>query len=191
MIRSTLFLFAAAMIGLPGCVSEGGGGTSYVTDIIRPTGQASNTVAVQHCELVNGPVGCNNERYNAIQSYIGQLESYPESPPNTVAQMEAISEGFDIIAAAEKGKAYQPPGGRPFTPVDGKTTAPLQSVPADVLGGGCEYQGRDYGPGESVYSPIDSDSLFVFGERFSDLAGRSGPWQQCQCSSSSGHWGCV
>ncbi|WP_124088185.1 hypothetical protein [Pseudogemmobacter humi] len=58
-------------------------------------------------------------------------------------------------------------------------------------GGGCEYRGRNYGPGESVYSPIDSDSLLVFGQRFEELAGVSKKWQQCQCSSSSGHWGCV
>lgn len=61
-------------------------------------------------------------------------------------------------------------------------------------GGGCVWKGRNYGPGESIYhtnGPIHSSDLYIHGQSFQSLSGRSGPWQQCQCSSSSGQWGCV
>lgn len=60
--------------------------------------------------------------------------------------------------------------------------------------GGCVWKGRNYGPGESIYhssGPIMSSDLSVYGDSFDSLTGKSGPWQQCQCSSSSGKWGCV
>jgi hypothetical protein len=66
-----------------------------------------------------------------------------------------------------------------------------QSTPAASSGGGCEYQGRNYSQGESIYYPIDSSSLFVFGQSFNELAGKSSVWQQCDCSPNTGHWFCV
>lgn len=68
---------------------------------------------------------------------------------------------------------------------------PAQSIPDSGSGGGCEYQGQNYSPGDEIYAPIDSSSLFVFGKRFDSLAGKSGPWQMCECQVSRGHWGCV
>ncbi|VDC32933.1 hypothetical protein [Pseudogemmobacter humi] len=162
---------------------------------VRPKGQASNTTAVKHCELVNGPVGCNDMRYQAAADYAKALElDYEDTPSRNLSIMEAMLEQTDILIAKSEGRAYDPPGGRPFRAYEDIVLTPVTpqgSSSSGGSGGGCVYQGREYGPGESVYSPINSDSLFVFGKRFSDLAGSSGPWQQCQCSSSSGHWGCV
>lgn len=62
---------------------------------------------------------------------------------------------------------------------------------APQSGGGCEYKGRNYSQGESIYYPIDSSSLFVFGQSFNELAGKSSAWQQCDCSPNTGHWFCV
>lgn len=61
--------------------------------------------------------------------------------------------------------------------------------------GGCVWKGRSYGPGQFIYASsvgrIVSSDLTIYGESFETLSGASGPWQQCQCSSSSGKWGCV
>lgn len=76
--------------------------------------------------------------------------------------------------------------------IDGGEEATAQSSGEE--GGGCVWKGRSYGPGESIYhadGPIRSSDLTVHGDTFEQLSGRSGPWQQCQCSSSSGTWGCV
>ncbi len=71
---------------------------------------------------------------------------------------------------------------------------PLKSS-APQPGGGCEWKGRNYSPGDSIHYQSDgqilSSDLFVFGENFGNLSGKSGPWQLCECSTSSGHWGCV
>ena len=69
--------------------------------------------------------------------------------------------------------------------------APDQSIPDSGSGGGCEYQGQNYSPGDEIYAPINSSSLLVFGKTFDSLAGKSGPWQMCECQVSRGHWGCV
>lgn len=69
-----------------------------------------------------------------------------------------------------------------------------QSSGGESSSGGCVWKGRSYGPGESIYhtqGTIRSSDLTIYGESFETLSGRSGPWQQCQCSSSSGKWGCV
>lgn len=71
---------------------------------------------------------------------------------------------------------------------------PTYSSPTPGSGGGCEWKGRNYSPGQSIYhteGPIYSSDLFIFGENFETRSGKSGPWQQCECSTSSGHWGCV
>jgi len=71
---------------------------------------------------------------------------------------------------------------------------PVQSTPVSS-GGGCEWKGRNYSPGDSIHYQSDgqilSSDLFVFGKNFGNLSGKSGPWQLCECSTSSGHWGCV
>lgn len=36
-----------------------------------------------------------------------------------------------------------------------------------------------------------SSDLKVFGQDFGALSGKPGPWQGCDCGSSSGKWGCI
>lgn len=165
------------------------------------------------CELKNGPTGCIE-----IDSLPGEGQDTEEgSAADAAAQATAaqrqreqeqnaaicryknlswadldryhelyLTSEYDALAfcaQAEDDTANAPrPGSEPV--VEG------YSEPA-AAGGGCEYQGVNYGPGDFINAPIDSSSLRVFGELFDNLAGKSGPWQQCQCSSSSGHWGCV
>jgi hypothetical protein len=78
--------------------------------------------------------------------------------------------------------------------IEGGGQSTAQSSDSDSDSGGCVWKGRSYGPGESIYhtdGEIRSSDLTIHGDSFETLSGRSGPWQQCQCSSSSGTWGCV
>lgn len=59
---------------------------------------------------------------------------------------------------------------------------------------GCVWKGRAYPVGSSIYHTqgrILSSDLRVNGQDFGALSGRAGPWQWCECQSSSRKWGCV
>jgi hypothetical protein len=59
---------------------------------------------------------------------------------------------------------------------------------------GCVWKGRAYAVGASIYHTegrIMSSDLRINGQDFGSLSGRAGPWQQCECSTSSRRWGCV
>lgn len=77
---------------------------------------------------------------------------------------------------------------------EAEASADAEPSPDEATGEGCVWKGRAYSQGQSIYytqGPIYSRDLLINGQSFEALSGEPGPWQQCQCSSSSGHWGCV
>lgn len=78
----------------------------------------------------------------------------------------------------------------------GQAAAPVpqSSRPTAQKGGGCEWRGSSYAPGDTIYpteGPILSQDLFINGQSFDQFTGKPGPWQMCECQVSVGHWGCV
>jgi len=159
-----------------------------------------------NCELKNGPTGCVMSNGQPDRAGRGQADSSAKKAGSdqTANAASPSRETFQPWMCKQGPQAMLPVWGSLLTGNLGKFQAYCREIEGDAdsetaassegSGGGCEWNGRDYGPGDSIYyteGPIMSRDLKVFGQSFESLSGKSGPWQQCQCSSTSGHWGCV
>lgn len=161
-----------------------------------------------NCELKNGPTGCvmsngQPDRSGRNQPVSGARNAGSNQPAQLASTAQPSRETFQPWMCKQGPQAMLPVWGSLLTGNLGKFQAYCREIEGEDNSNtaassegnaGCEWKGRDYGPGDSIYhteGPIMSSDLTVFGQSFESITGKSGPWQQCQCSSSSGHWGCV
>lgn len=137
-------------------------------------GMQSNLRETPNARATNfNPADCQRNGINAVGMVNMLLLS---------GQLKAFQ---DFCIALENQQAREATSG---------SAVPVQSTPANSTGGGCEWKGRNYAPGDSIYhteGPIYSSDLFINGQNFGNLSGKPGPWQMCECQVSVGHWGCV
>ena len=171
---SRLMVLAVLMIGLTACNST----RRDVEEIgnLQTSGSTASpgTETNMNCELKNGVAGCT--------SLVAE-----NNQPTRQAR----------IPLSEIPVGNQPPvmGPEPAPVVQAFNQTP-RSTSVDLSAEGCVWQNRAYSAGESIYhtdGPLIASEIFIRGQTFSQLAGVSPDqrYQQCQCSSSSGHWGCV
>jgi len=157
-------------------------------------------------ELVNGGKGTAAKNLRDLDKTLKEVEKEPPKQPPKKSFASLPDGGFKphmCKSIAEGGSGFFSFYGSLATGQLGKLTAYCRSLESRQQStassggeqGGCVWKGRSYGPGQSIYASqvgrIVSSDLTIYGESFQTLSGASGPWQQCQCSSSSGKWGCV
>lgn len=132
-----------------------------------------------NCELKNGPTGC-------VEMAV----------PARTAEEERAEQRRQVAAMMPETPRQPPPAEPPAASVP-EPAAPQTTVAEaqDLSRHGCVWKGRVYQPGDSIRWQSDGEilasDLLVYGDTFESLSGMSGPVQGCDCSSSSGHWGCV
>lgn len=154
----------AVGLALSGCPGPGGPGSGA-----GPSGQMRTLFGGPNCELKN-PSGSGT-----------------------------CDDGSTLIGRAD-GLSGQDNDASSYSPVSAQadelpTSNDVSEATSGSRTGGCVWKNRSYQPGDKIRSMTDgtilSEDLFINGENFGDLSGQSGPWQGCDCSSSSGKWGCV
>lgn len=154
-------------------------------DDLSPDQTAESPVATSdstlNCELKNGPTGCVG-----VVSPAPALTREEEKAEQRRQLAEMMPEAPRPAAPAEPPAASFPEPAAPQTTI---------AAAEDFSRHGCVWQGRIYQPGDSIraqsHGEILASELMIYGDSFESLSGVSGPVQGCDCSSSSGHWGCV
>lgn len=203
--KTALIATAFATLALVAACGQGGrqlaGNVAgrYATAGIAGSGLAGS-------ELVNGGKDTAAKNLKDLNKTLREVEK-PAPPSPKRASFADLGGGFKphmCKSMAEGGSGFFSFYGSLATGQLGKLTAYCRNLESREQStarssgdeqGGCVWKGRPYGPGQSIYASsvgrIMSSDLTIYGESFETLSGVSGPWQQCQCSSSSGKWGCV
>lgn len=107
-------------------------------------------------------------------------------------------DGSTLLGRAEEPQPVDDTAEPASAPASESLPSPQEEAPSGSSGtttGGCVWQGRQYRPGDKIRSSVDgtivSSELEINGQSFETLSGQSGPWQGCDCLTSSQHWGCV
>ncbi len=203
---AVLGIFVAAMAVLVAC---GQGGRQLAGNLASRTVTATNAgSSLAGSELVNGnsPTKHIDDLSKTIEE-VSEAEKSPPPKPRLISSSGGSGSKFNpsmCKSIAEGGTGFFAFYGSLATGNLGKLgdycrsldNQRAQSTPvqSSEQGNGCVWKGQSYGPGESIFhtdGQILSSDLTVYGENFGSLSGKSGPWQQCQCGTSSGKWGCV
>lgn len=200
-------LIGAAFAALAVVAACGQGGRQLATNVAgryATAGIAGSGLAGS--ELVNGGEGTAAKNLRDLDKTLNDVEKAPPKQPPKASFADLGGGGFKphmCKSIAEGGSGFFSFYGSLATFQLGKLMAYCRNLESREQStassggeqGGCVWKGRSYGPGQSIYASqvgrIVSSDLTIYGESFEALSGASGPWQQCQCSSSSGKWGCV
>ena len=198
-------------LGLTGCPPKPTNDTPSSSEVVPMartfTGNKLN------CELKNGPTGCVDEAELVAKAKAEREAQARVKDPNAsevdvskpAAKVEfnpgmckAIADGgtgfFAFYGTLLTGRLSEL--NKYCTELAADLNSPSDFPNTTQAGGfaGCVWKGRAYTPGESIFyseGRILSKDLSINGQSFEALSGKSGPWQQCECSTSSKHWGCV
>lgn len=202
-MRNTIILGMAAF-ALAGCPDPNA--STVAAPKARTAAAASG--GSESCELKNpeGTGTCEDGRNGTSTDATAATPETAAGPDFTgfspeqcrdEAGAHRVGEAWGLILSGRLGdlRAYCDaidPSGAAGQPA-GTGASPSDSG-GDVLGGGCVWKGQEYGPGQSIRytdGQIMSSDLSVFGQDFYELTGKEGPWQGCDCGSSSGTWQCI
>ncbi len=194
-----------ALVSLAMLSACGQGGRQLAGNVAGRVVTATNAgTGLAGSELVNG--NSPTQDMNDLKRTVDELDTPPPPPPKRYASASGGSSdgGFKPWMCKQGGGGFVGFWSGVATGRAGKlmdycrrleSDEPSTAQSSDTdSGGGCVWKGQAYGPGQSIYhtdGEIRSSDLTIHGDSFETLSGRSGPWQQCQCSSSSGTWGCV
>lgn len=207
-------VIAPILAGANGCANK-----SESSGPPGKTSQASNTVGMGNglnCELKGGKSPCTDDK--AIAEQVKRRQAAEAMERRREDEANARKAEADRKAQQSKMQQFSPymckEGGGGFigfwSSVATMRVGSLMeycseleddlSRPANVEkagSGGCVWKGKEYQVGESIRSQRDgrilSSDLFINGQSFDNFVnGAPGPWQGCDCGTSSGpHWGCV